>query len=323
MKKKMCTTRCAIYGLFLLSIFFLPRESFSEIDKEQTIEIFAEVESDIINIGDKVNLDVTVENISDCDIVFPEVLENTVDFSFIGSEPIKEGWPGKKEIGRRYTLTIYEIGTHVIPPVKARYKRINTDEWQIIESSQIPIEVVSLLTEDSQDIRDIKGLAFRRTSIFWYVILFFVVTGLLVGVGLLLRGKKMELKDFKTRELRPAHKIAYEELRRLKEMDLPNHGRIKEYYSILSDIVRHYIENRFVLRAPEMTTEEFMKKVGGAKDLADSNKDLLKRFLYHCDMVKFAKYEPTQFEMLDSYKLAGNFVDETRVFEEDEDVKAG
>ena len=63
MKNNIRATRYMIYGLFLLSIFFLTRESFAEIDKEQTIEIFAEVESDIINIGDRLNLDVTAENI--------------------------------------------------------------------------------------------------------------------------------------------------------------------------------------------------------------------------------------------------------------------
>ena len=38
----------------------------------------------------------------------------------------------------------------------------------------------------------------------------------------------------------------------------PEAGRIKEFYQRISDILRHYIENRFGLHAPERTTEEFL-----------------------------------------------------------------
>ena len=37
-----------------------------------------------------------------------------------------------------------------------------------------------------------------------------------------------------------------------------NKGRIKEFYERISNILRHYIEHRFDLHAPERTTEEFL-----------------------------------------------------------------
>src|SRR5207245_506058 len=57
---------------------------------------------------------------------------------------------------------------------------------------------------------------------------------------------------------RPPHEIAAAELERLRGRRLVEHGAFKEYYSALSDIVRRYLEDRFKLRAPEMTTEEFL-----------------------------------------------------------------
>src|SRR5262249_46599976 len=58
---------------------------------------------------------------------------------------------------------------------------------------------------------------------------------------------------------RPAHEVAAEALRMLRERRLPEAGAFKEFYSSLSDIVRRYLEDRFRVRAPEMTTEEFLE----------------------------------------------------------------
>jgi hypothetical protein len=114
-----------------------------------------------------------------------------------------------------------------------------------------------------------------------------------------------------------AHEIAYEELAKLKAMDLPAKGMIKEYYIRLSDIARRYIENRFSYRAPEMTTEEFLNYIKISGELGPEHRDLLKNFLTQCDMVKFAKYGPTPLEILDSFKLAEKFVDQTKLVEKE------
>jgi len=141
---------------------------------------------------------------------------------------------------------------------------------------------------------------------------------ILIGAGItayiLLRGREREVPQIPPR---PAHEIAYEQLKELKRMDLPGQGRIKEYYTILSDIIRHYLENRFLLRAPEMTTEEFIQEAGRSPKIGAEQKKLLKEFLSHCDMVKFAKYGPTLLEMLDSYREAENFIDQTRLVEKE------
>jgi hypothetical protein len=104
----------------------------------------------------------------------------------------------------------------------------------------------------------------------------------------------------------------------LRAMDLPGKGRIKEYYFRLSDIVRRYLENRFSYRAPEMTTEEFLSAIKDSKEFSNELRGLLKEFLSHCDMVKFAKYGPTPIEILDSFKAAENLIDRTKLTEEEE-----
>ncbi|MCX5681537.1 MAG: hypothetical protein NT079_04585 [Candidatus Omnitrophica bacterium] len=111
---------------------------------------------------------------------------------------------------------------------------------------------------------------------------------------------------------RPAHEIAYEQLAALKSKDLLRQGQLKDYYSEISNIIRHYLENRFWLRAPEMTTEEFLFYVRDNSQLVNAHKSLLREFLLACDLVKFAKYAPP-FEEADAiFVSAQKLVDETK-----------
>jgi hypothetical protein len=110
----------------------------------------------------------------------------------------------------------------------------------------------------------------------------------------------------------PAHEIAYKALEDLKGSGLVKQGLVKEYFFRLSFIVRQYLENRFDLRAPEMTTEEFLASMKGSDKLNELIKNMLKDFLERSDMVKFAKYGPTADEILDAFDAAKGLIDETK-----------
>jgi hypothetical protein len=111
---------------------------------------------------------------------------------------------------------------------------------------------------------------------------------------------------------RPAHEVAHEELERLRARGLPEQGAFKEYYSGLTAIVRSYLEQRFRLRAPEMTTEEFLLVTArGAAALQTGHRVLLGDFLGESDLVKFARHHPTLADAERAYGAAARFVDET------------
>lgn len=169
-----------------------------------------------------------------------------------------------------------------------------------------------------EDIKDIKPPVYFTRDYFFLILIASII--ILVALGFLIAHflkknlrKKSELSIVPPR---PAHEIAHEALNALKAKNLPQLGRIKEYYSELSDIVRHYLEDRFSIRAPEMTTEEFLYSLRESDDLAGAHKNLLKQFLNHCDLVKFAKYGPTHEEIDHSFNAAERLVDETKAVEE-------
>ncbi|MBI5092358.1 MAG: hypothetical protein HZB26_07925 [Candidatus Hydrogenedentes bacterium] len=110
---------------------------------------------------------------------------------------------------------------------------------------------------------------------------------------------------------RPAWERAYERLRELDARQFPQAGQYEPFYVELSDILRHYIEDRFTLHAPERTTPEFLAEASGAGALTDDHQKLLAGFLRHSDRVKFAQFQPTVSEMDHSMSLVLNFIDET------------
>ena len=85
---------------------------------------------------------------------------------------------------------------------------------------------------------------------------------------------------------------AWVELDRLLRKGLPGRGRYKDFYVELTMVVRRYIQRKYGIRAPHLTTEEFLAEViAGGDRLASPAR--LKQFLESSDMVKFAGVEAT------------------------------
>ena len=85
----------------------------------------------------------------------------------------------------------------------------------------------------------------------------------------------------------------------------------KPFVTAVSDTARFYLEERFQFRAPERTTEEFLRELGGTKLLLPEQKESLGDFLESCDLVKFAKYEPGENELRELHSSALRLVEET------------
>ncbi len=105
----------------------------------------------------------------------------------------------------------------------------------------------------------------------------------------------------------PAHIRAKEALQKALELI----GQPKSFCILVSDTVRLYLEERFDFRAPERTTEEFLRELSATDLLTIEQKESLGRFLGSCDLVKFAKYEPGENELRELHSSAVRLVEET------------
>jgi hypothetical protein len=80
----------------------------------------------------------------------------------------------------------------------------------------------------------------------------------------------------------------------------------------VSNVSRIYLEERFDFHAPERTTEEFMLELQATTLLTSDQKQSLGEFLQSCDLVKFARFEPTEAALRELYDSALRLVDETQ-----------
>jgi hypothetical protein len=105
----------------------------------------------------------------------------------------------------------------------------------------------------------------------------------------------------------PSHVRAKQKL----EQALALIAQPKPFVIAVSDTARTYLEERFEFHAPERTTEEFLRELGGTDLLSPEQKESLGQFLESCDLVKFAKYEPGETELLELHSSALRLVGET------------
>jgi hypothetical protein len=105
----------------------------------------------------------------------------------------------------------------------------------------------------------------------------------------------------------PAHVRAKQKLDEALELI----SQPKQFCILVSNTIRFYLEERFDFRAPERTTEEFLRELGGTDLLTGEQKESLGGFLGSCDLVKFAKYEPREPELRELHASAVCLVDET------------
>jgi hypothetical protein len=105
----------------------------------------------------------------------------------------------------------------------------------------------------------------------------------------------------------PAHVRA----RRRLEQALAKIGEPKLFSILVSGAIREYLEERFDFHAPDRTTDEFLCELQSSLLLTRAQKSSLGEFLASCDLIKFAKYEPTEMELRGLYESALRLVNET------------
>jgi len=301
---------------FTLSIFFTSLISvcFAKDKKEPLSPIIlkATVDKTVVAIGDKIKYTIDIRKDKDIEIEPFVFGQNLGSFAIKDFGSRKSTFFNKEKISQWYILDTYITGKTSIPKLVLKYKLKSVKDWSQLEAGEIAIEIKSILNKTGpnpqmRDVKDPVGLPLVINKYFVFMILF-----ILIVLGYLSVYFFKKNKEEKNIPKRPAHEIAYEQLQMLQTKNYIAQGKIKEYYTEVSDIIRHYLENRFKLRAPEMTTEEFLINVRDAAALINEHKNLLKEFLLCCDLVKFAKYAPPLNEVSSVFDSAKHFIDQTK-----------
>jgi len=216
---------------------------------------------------------------------------------------------------RLYELEPFLSGDYKIPPMEVAFYQEGDSTLHSLESDTILVKVASLLPKDkaSLDINDIAPPA--KFPFGWRNILIVVGCVAATAAAFLILWKRRRIKEKIVVPL-SAHEIAYRKLEALLARELVEKKLYREFTAEVADILREYIEDRFALKAPERTTEEFLVEVSPALPVDAEKKDILKQFLVHCDLVKFAALEPSVEDVERTFATCKDFIEATKAREE-------
>ncbi len=313
--KKIIVTIFVLVLVLIFSACEKKKKNFSR-NVKSPIQLQVNVNKPSINIGDLIRYTITVDAQTNVQYQMPEFAQNLGKFAIRDwerSDPVKIE-NGRVEQKQIYILETYLTGTYEIPPVKLIY--VYKGKTNLISSTPICVEVTSVAEEGDlfSGIRDIKNpveiIDVVKESIWFWpkIILIFII---LIALIIYLIKKQKNKEEVLIPKL-PAHEIAYAALKELYNKKLVEAGLIKEYYFEISNILRHYIEDRFALRAPERTTEEFLHELNSSNSLTTEHQELLKKFLEECDMVKFANFAADEKDAKKVHDVTVEFIEETK-----------
>ncbi len=273
--------------------------------------IGAGVDAQEVTIGESINYKILITLPADAELKDPFAAEGS-----LGEFEIRDfKWSAQKDKTRKfrldYTLSIFKPGSHAIPEYKIEYRGSAKEQWQGLNAEAIDITVQSVLGDTKEPVlKPLKPkVIIWRDYIPWIIVLVLIAGAAWAAVKFRQR-KQKALKEKVVPE--PAHVIAYRELEQLQKANLIARGLMEEYYEKLSGCLRRYLENRFFLRAPWMSTEEFLKEVKRSPVLNAAQRTSLKEFLLLSDLVKFARYGSSVKEAKEAFAGARSFIDNTK-----------
>ena len=289
-----------------------PEPQVPELPAGQDVSVSALMSTNRIRIGDPVEVDLTVLHREGTTVAFPNPARGkdiVVREETTGSESFPNGL---RRTVQHLRLTSMNVTNHVIG--ENSFLTFTTADGT--SSNAYPflaLEVVSSLQPGETDPRPAKGGLAQwpapRSRWIWAAL-----AGLVLLAAVFLALRKFLTTPRTILHMAPAippHEVALNALADLRAKGWIEALKIEPFYVALSGIVRRYLEGRYGLRAPERTTEEFIRDALTSRKLSDAHRDLVAGFLEQSDLVKFARHSPGAADMRNALDSAERLVRET------------
>jgi hypothetical protein len=278
------------------------------------VKLFVRVSPREPRLSDLVEMDVRVEAQPGIEIKPPAFGQAVGDFLVrdYSERPTEAGAGNVRRF--HYQLEPVHAGKHLIRSVSIEFvdKRPNAErrgEPALIETDPLEVNVTSELGDGAPSLANLEPMLPPRTvpqnfAIGWLVASALAVVLAIVGVVVLRRRKRRPIEP---RRQTP-EEIAHAALVLLLAENLPARGLIKEFYLRLTGIVRQYVEDTTGIRAPEQTTEEFLRDMRSRAAFPPERSARLAEFLEAADLVKYAGQQPQDGQIDHAITRAHEFV---------------
>lgn len=277
------------------------KDVISRVSEKGPVRMTARVSPAEPRLSDLVNLEIEVVAPEQIEIKAPTFGNAVGDFLVRDYREDSSGTSSEAKEQRRkfrYELEPVHSGTHlirsvVIEFVDGRDSSEEKDKVATIVSDPIEVKVSSMLDDQVPDLAQLEEMLppqpLEESRRYWWVWSLLLGIVLLVAAFKFLRRRESQVA---TERKRSPEEIASEALHALLAEDLPGQGLFKDFYVRLTGIVRVYIEGTTGLRAPEQTTEEFLREMRTRATFPLERSNQLREFLEAADMVKYAGQQP-------------------------------
>ena len=272
------------------------------------IDLKVESETTVIDPARSVFLRVEVKAPGDRSATMPDLRDRVVGFSLVedfAEEPVKNPDGSVVQVTNWRLVPepcadVYKLKPFLVKASPKIYKARSDEGMYSLIGGPIYFEkpaarepVTGAMEADPQ--KDLPPLSWKLVG--WVALGVLALLAVLAGF---VAGVKYIARRVKEHRMSPIER-AWVELDRLLKKGLPGRGRYKDFYVELTMVVRRYVQRKYGIKAPHLTTEEFLREVAHDASRVSglaSNVRSLQKFLESADMVKFAGVEATP-EMAD------------------------
>jgi len=286
----------------------------------QQVSVSAKLDTNAMLIGDHVGITLKYNGPAKSQVLWP-FLPDTIlsNITVIGRGKVDTTYAADKKsvtYTQQLNITCYDSGFYTIPSIPFNYRILPDTTRQVVSTTMLLLAVHTVKVDTTQAIKPIIGplkvpITFRE-MLPWILLALAVIILIISGVWYWKKRRKKEpVFTLKPKVVMPPYERALHELEKLRVKKLWQNGKVKEYHSELTEILRQYIEERFQVPALEQTSAEIFTSLAGHTDCPRDILDKLMHLLVLADMVKFAKAQPLPTENDASFSDGVEFVRST------------
>jgi hypothetical protein len=284
----------------------------------QNVEAYARLDSASIMIGDQIGFELGITVPESFAVSFPFFTDTiTQNIEIIRKDPI-DTLPVSNGLlmKQNYIVTSFDSGYFQLPPFEFLFHHLEDSVLYRANTNTLYLMVNTPEVDTTQAFKAIKGPVsepYTFMEIFPWILLGVALIGGIIVLIWYLKRRQQKKPIFrpKPKPALPADVLALQKLEELRLAKIWQQGKLKAYYTDLTDIAREYFEGRYQFDAMEMTSDEILEKLK-ILDVNDEAYGKMKSMLQLADLVKFAKAHPTPLENDVSLNHCVDFVKETK-----------
>ena len=220
-------------------------------------------------------------------------------------------------VKQQLTLMTFDTGQIQLPAVGLTYAPSFDDPMRLQAFTEpIDLYATTMVVDTLQPYKPIVepiAVPITMKEVFPWLLVALLAVLLGLGVWFFVRRRKTRVDEngnIVKGPVIPPYDKAVDDLKRLREEKMWQSGKVKEYFSSLTDIAREYIEGQFGVNAVEMTTDDILEEIRPLR-FPKETYDKLKDTMEVADLVKFAKYSASTLESDTALSNMTDFVNES------------